>query len=149
MNKCVRGGRRQRGAVVAKVVAGVATCAFALTVAGVAGAQPGDPCSPSAMMRGHAAVMNQMADYLDAHPDVEQAMRQAMQMGSPQERHAAMMGYLQAHPDVAADMKNIRQPMMDSRASCGLPPHEMPMMDGTMPGMGMAGMGMPGMTMGH
>lgn len=139
MSNCVNGGNDYRG-VLRAIVAGAATWAFALTVAGTAGAQPWDPCSPSEMMRSHAAVMDQMADYLDAHPDVEQVFRQAMQMGSPHERHMAMQGYLDAHPDVAADMKSIHQPMMDRRANCGLPPNEMPMQAGMMPGMGMPGM---------
>lgn len=140
MSKCVNGVHGYRGAVVMAGVAGLAALMSALAVAGTVGAQPWDPCSPSEMMRGRAAVMDQMADYLDAHPDVEQALRQTMQMGSPRERHVAMQGYLQAHPDVAADMKNIRQPMMDRRANCGLPPQEMPMQGGMMSGMGMPGM---------
>ena len=140
MSKTVKGGRGHRGAVATAVVAGLAALMSAVTVVGAAGAQPSDPCSPSEMMRSHAAVMDQMADYLDARPDVGQAMRQAMQLGSPRERHAAMQDYLQAHPDVAADLKNIRQPMMDRRANCGLPAHEMPMQGGMMSGMGMPGM---------
>lgn len=140
MSKLVNGGQGHSGTAATAVVAGLAALMSVVTVLGTAGAQPLDPCSPSEMMRGHAAVMDQMADYLDAHPDVEQAMRQAMQMGSPHERHVAMQGYLQAHPDVAADMKNIRQPMLDQRANCGLPPQEMPMQGGMKSGMSMPGM---------
>ncbi|OBJ34817.1 hypothetical protein A5630_10590 [Mycolicibacterium mucogenicum] len=140
MIRYVKGGHGYRRVAATAVVAGLAAWVSALTVAGTAGAQPQDPCSPSEMMRVHAAVMDQTADYLDAHLDVEQALREAMQMGSPHERHVAMQGYLQAHPDVAADMKSIRQPMMDQRANCGLPPHEMPMQGGMMSGMSMPGM---------
>lgn len=86
--------RRLIGVTAAIVAAGVA-----LATAGVAGAQPPDPCSPRAVIRAHAAAMNQMADYLDAHPDVEQVFNDAGRLGTPEERHDA----IRAYTDVAAD----------------------------------------------
>lgn len=79
--------------------------------------------------------MDQMADYLDAHPDVEQVFIDARSKPTPQERWDAINAYTDAHPDVAAAMRNIHQPVKDLRASCGLP-----MQQGMMPGMMMPGM---------
>lgn len=107
--------------------------AMALSAAGAANAQPApEQCSPAALMRAHAATMNQMADYLDAHPDVEQVFADARGRATPQERHDVIEAYTGAHPDVAAALRDIHRPMQDLRSSCGLPGH---------PGMGFGPMG--------
>lgn len=102
---------------------------LAMASAGVASAEPApDQCSPAAMMRAQAGAMTRMADYLDSHPDVEQAFTDARGRATPEERHDAIETYVDAHPDVATALRDIRQPVRDLRANCGLPMH--PGMDG-------------------
>lgn len=123
--------------VVGASVAGVAAGIVALAAAGAAAGQPPsqDPCSPAALMRAHAAAMNQMADYLDSHPDVQQAFIDARSRATLQEREAAIDAYVATHPEIAAALQSMHQPVDDLSASCGVP------MDGMMPGaMGPEGM---------
>ncbi len=91
---------------------------------GVAGAQPpDDPCSPPAVMRAHAAAMNQMADYLDAHPEVEQLFNDAGKLATREERHDAIRAYTDGHPDVASTLQTIDQPLNDLGRRCQTPPN--------------------------
>jgi heme-binding protein len=124
-------GKRANGGWVPRcVVSAAAAGVVALAAAGAAGAQPPpDPCSPASVIRAHAAAMTQMADYLDAHPDVQQAFRDAWSKGTPEERQGAIRAYMDTHPEVAAAHQNIHQPVMDLSARCGLP-----MQEGMMPG---------------
>jgi heme-binding protein len=123
---------------VVRVAAAVAAGVVALAAGGVAGAQPpGDSCSPAAMMRAHAAAMTQMADYLDSHPDVQQAFTDARSRATAQERQAAVKAYTDAHPDVAAAFQNIHQRVADLSASCGLSMDQAMMMPGGMMSGGM------------
>jgi heme-binding protein len=124
------GKRANDGWVPRCVVSVAAAGVVALAAAGAAGAQPPpDPCSPASVIRAHAAAMTQMADYLDAHPDVQQAFRDAWSKGTPEERQGAIRAYMDTHPEVAAAHQNIHQPVMDLSARCGLP-----MQEGMMPG---------------
>ncbi len=85
--------------------------------------------------------MTQMADYLDSHPDVQQAFQDARSKSTPQERQAAIKAYTDTHPDVAAAFRGIHQPVKELNVNCGLPQGMMP--GDMMPG-GMAGHnGMP------
>ncbi len=83
-------------------------------------------------MRAHASAMTQMADYLDSHPDVQQAFQDASSKGTPQERQVAMKAYTDARPEVAAAFQSIHQPVKDLNVNCGLPQGMMP--GGIMPG---------------
>lgn len=69
-------------------------------------------------MRAHAVAMNQMADYLDAHPDVEQLFNDAGKLATPEERHDAIRAYTDDHPDVASALQAIDQPLHDLGARC-------------------------------
>lgn len=130
--------RRVVGAATAVAAAGFVGLAAAGT--GVAQPPPPDPCSPAAVMRVHAGVMTQMADYLDSRPDVQQVFVDARSKATPQERHATIQSFTDTHPDVAAAFRNIHQPMRDLMTRCGLP-----MGSGMMPG----GMGAEGMAPGQ
>ena len=62
--------------------------------------------------------MNQMADYLDAHPDVEQVFKDAGRLGTPEERHDAIRAYTDVHPDVATALQAIDQPLNNLGEQC-------------------------------
>jgi heme-binding protein len=147
VSKSAHGGWVSLRAVRAAAVS-FAAGVVALASGGAAGAQPPEnQCSPAAMIRAHATAMTQMADYLDASPDVQQALTDARSMPTPQERQAAMNAYNDAHPDVAAAFGNMHQPVANLMTSCGLSMDQSMMMPGgmMMPGMMPGGMMMPGM----
>ena len=52
-----------------------------------------------------------MADYLDDHPDVQQALTSARNMPTAEQRQAAINDYNATHPDVAAAFQNMHQPV--------------------------------------
>ncbi len=105
------------------IAAGLAA-GLAWGTGGVAAAQPpDDPCSPPAVMRAHAVAMNQMADYLDAHPEVEQLFNDAGKLATPEERHDAIRAYTDGHPDVASALQTIDQPLNDLGGRCQSPPN--------------------------
>ncbi|KUI38822.1 hypothetical protein AU195_22780 [Mycobacterium sp. IS-1496] len=127
------------------VVSAAGAGLVALAAAGAAGAQPPpDSCSPAAVMRAHAAAMTQMADYLDARPDVQQAFRDARSKATPEERRAAIRTFMDTHPDVAAAHQAIHQPVTDLSTRCGLPMQHDMMAGGTGPGGMMPGGMAPG-----
>src|ERR1700737_2332936 len=81
----------------------VAAGLVALANGGSALAQPpGDSCSPAAMMSAQADEMNQLADYLRAHPNVDNT-------DNPADAADALQ--------MVAAIRNIQAPMA---ASCGL-----------------------------
>lgn len=133
--------------------AAMAVGAVAFASVGTAQAQPSsDQCSPAALMRTHATAMSQMADYLDAHPDVSQAITNARNMPTAEQRQAAMTDYNATHPDVAAAFQNMHQPVANLMTVCGLYMDQTMMMPGgmmmpgneMMPGQMMPGSQMPG-----
>ena len=83
-------------------------------------------------MRAHSTAMNQMADYLDAHPDVQQALTSARNMPTAEQRQAAINDYNATHPDVAAVFQNMHQPVANLMTSCGLSMDQTMMMPGDM-----------------
>ncbi|WP_263858037.1 heme-binding protein [Mycolicibacterium doricum] len=134
--------RRVVGAATAVAAAGFVGLAAAGT--GVAQPPPPDPCSPAAVMRVHAGVMTQMADYLDSRPDVQQVFIDARSKATSQERHAAIQSFTDTHPDVAAAFQNIRRPMHDLMTRCNLPMGSGMMDRGMAPGQMAPGATAPG-----
>ena len=82
----------------------VAAGLVALANSGSAVAQPGDSCDPAVVMRAQADMMNQMADYLAANPNVGDTQTPADQ--------AAALRMVAAMRSMQADMA----------ASCGMLP---------------------------
>lgn len=111
----------------------VALAAVVFAAGSPAQAQPSpDQCSPAALMRTHATAMNQMADYLDAHPDVAQAITNARMMPTAEQRKAAMTDYTATHPDVAAAFQAMHQPVSALMTACGMSMDQTMMMPGSM-----------------
>jgi hypothetical protein len=86
----------------------VAAGLVALANGGSALAQPGDSCDPATVMRAQADMMNQMADYLAANPNVGNTQ-------TPADPAAALR--------MAAAMRSIQA---DVAASCGVSMDQLP-----------------------
>lgn len=107
--------------LVAVVLAAAAPCAAAAVLAGPQATGANDPCAASEVARTIGSVSKSMGDYLDAHPETNQAMTTMLQQqAGPQSLHS-MKSYLQANPKVALDMTSIAQPLTNVSTQCKLP----------------------------
>jgi len=85
-----------------------------------------------------------MGDYLDSHPETNQAMTAMLQQQAGPQSFTGLKSYFEANPKVAGDMTSIAQPLTNMSMQCKLPisiPQAMGMMQ---QGQGAAG-GLPGL----
>ncbi|WP_099037706.1 hemophore [Mycobacterium neglectum] len=115
--------RRGLSATFAVTVAGAAVLALTVSSSPVmpsATAAP-DPCAASEVAATIGAVATSTADYLDEHPQTNQALTViAKQQGGPQSL-AAVKTYFDANPQAAKDMQQLQQPLASLSARCKLP----------------------------
>ncbi|MBU8820761.1 heme-binding protein [Mycolicibacterium goodii] len=79
------------------------------------------PCTAAEMARVMSGVTFDTSNYLTEHPDVNNFFTGLK--GQPKDRIAEQVrGYLDANPTVRDDLQRIRQPSVDFRNRCGLPP---------------------------
>ena len=100
-----------------------ATCALggAAAAAGVPAATAApDPCAAGSIARSIGTVSTDAADYLDDHPETNDALTAATQQPAPQ-AFASLKSYFDANPDVAKDLQVIQQPLTDLSGRCPLP----------------------------
>jgi heme-binding protein len=102
---------------------GIAVTAAVLTVVPATPAAAADDCTASGLARTVSAVAGSTADYLDAHPAVNDAFTKLKGESRPQMRADAQQ-YLDANPSVRADLQHLRAPLNDFAQRCGvaLPP---------------------------
>ena len=80
-----------------------------------------DPCAASEVARTIGSVATSTADYLDEHPQTNQALTTiAKQQGGPQSL-GAVKTYFDANPQAAKDMQQLQQPLATLSARCKLP----------------------------
>lgn len=102
---------------------GVTVTAAVLAVAPATPAAAAADCTASGLARTISAVAGSTADYLDAHPDVNDAFTKLKGEPRPQMRADAQQ-YLDANPSVRADLQHVRAPLNEFAQRCGvaLPP---------------------------
>ncbi|CAN5661110.1 heme-binding protein [soil metagenome] len=98
--------------------------ATALVGAAVLVAQPfqaaaADDCTASGLARTVSDVTSSVADYLDAHPEVNTAFTNMKGLPRQQMRASAEQ-YLAANPAVRSDLQGIRAPLTDFSQRCGM-----------------------------
>lgn len=93
----------------------------AVVLAGVLAvpAAAADDCSASGLARTISVVAADTADYLEAHPDVNDAFTRLKGESRPQMRADAQQ-YLNANPQVRADWQKLRAPLNDLAQRCGV-----------------------------
>ncbi|MUM19815.1 hemophore-related protein [Mycobacterium sp. CBMA271] len=96
--------------------------AAALITAAVANAEPDRPdnCTAADLAGVSAGVAASTSSYLFTHPDVNEFFTGLQGRPHP-EVQAAVKGYMEANPDTAAELRGIRQPLVDLRDRCQLP----------------------------
>lgn len=95
---------------------GIAIC----TLAAPAVAAP-DPCAASEVARTIGSVATSMGNYLDAHPQTNQALTAISKQQAGPQSLVALKSYFDANPQAAKDMQKLQAPLQSLSAQCDLP----------------------------
>lgn len=80
-----------------------------------------DPCAASEVARTIGSVATSTGNYLDTHPQTNQALTSiANQQAGPQSL-GAVKAYFDANPQAAKDMQQLQQPLATLSSRCKLP----------------------------
>jgi hemophore len=110
--------RRSLAAVFAASAAGGAAVT-ALTVPSATAAT--DPCAASELARTIGSVATSTGNYLDSHPQTNQALTAVSQQQAGPQSLGAVKNYFDANPQVAKDMRQLQQPLVNLSTRCKLP----------------------------
>jgi hemophore len=80
-----------------------------------------DPCAASEVARTIGSVAKSMGDYLDSHPETNQAMTGMLQQQAGPQSLTSVKSYFEANPKVAGDLTTIAQPLTNMSMQCKLP----------------------------
>ena len=111
------GRRRLLAGLIAAAVPGAALA----VLAGPPATGANDPCAASEVARTIGSVAKSMGDYLDSHPETNQAMTTVLQQQAGPQSFTSMKSYFEANPKVAGDMTTIAQPLTNLSMQCKLP----------------------------
>lgn len=110
--------RRVLGVLTATAVGG-ATAVVLLSAPSAVGAA--DPCAASEMARTIGNVARSAGDYLDGHPETNQAMTSVLQEPAGPQSVNSLKSYFDANPKAASDMQTIALPLAGLSSRCKLP----------------------------
>jgi heme-binding protein len=111
------GRRRLLAGLIATAVPGAALA----VLAGPPATGANDPCAASEVARTIGSVSKSMGDYLDSHPETNQAMTTMLQQQAGPQSLTGLKSYFEANPKVAGDMTSIAQPLTNLSMQCKLP----------------------------
>jgi hemophore len=113
--------RRSLYAVFAASAAGGAA-AVALAVNPVTSATAAtDPCAASELARTIGSVATSTGNYLDTHPQTNQALTTISQQQAGPQSLGAIKTYFDANPQAAKDMQQLQQPLVNLSTRCKVP----------------------------
>jgi hemophore len=110
--------RRLLGVLTATGVGG-ATAVVLLSAPSAVGAS--DPCAASEMARTISNVARSAGDYLDGHPETNQAMTSVLQQPAGRQSVDSLKSYFTANPKAASDMQTIASPLAGLSSRCQMP----------------------------
>ena len=110
--------RRLLGVLTATGLSG-ATAVVLLSAPAAVGAS--DPCAASEMARTISNVARSAGDYLDGHPETNQAMTSVMQEPAGPQSVTLLKGYFDANPKAASDLQTIASPLAGLSSRCKMP----------------------------
>ncbi|ACC38910.1 MULTISPECIES: hemophore [Mycobacterium] len=111
---------KRRGLFAALVAVGLPGLAL-VTVAEPTATGATDPCAASEVARTIGSVAKQTGDYLDSHPETNQAMTAAFQGSAGPQSFGSLKSYLEKNPKVASDLQSLSQPLTNLSTQCRLP----------------------------
>jgi heme-binding protein len=100
---------------VAGVLAASAMGVAAATIAAPAATAAPASCTAAGLATTVSGVTAQAGQYLEAHPDVNDAFTQA---GNRPDAEASLRSYFVAHPSQYNDLRAIARPLSDLRSQC-------------------------------
>src|SRR6202035_720830 len=110
--------RRLLGVLTATGLGG-ATAVVLLSAPSAVGAS--DPCAASEMARTISNVARSAGDYLDGHPETNQAMTSVMQEPAGPQSVTSLKSYFDANPKAASDLQTIASPLAGLSSRCKMP----------------------------
>src|ERR1700758_1699940 len=111
---------RRRRLIAGLIASAMPGAAFAV-LAGPPATGANDPCAASEVSRTIGSVAKSMGDYLDSHPETNQAMTSMLQQQAGPQSFTGLKSYFEANPKVAGDMTTIAQPLTNMSMQCKLP----------------------------
>ncbi len=85
-----------------------------------------DPCAASEMARTISNVARSAGDYLDGHPETNQAMTSALMQPAGPHSADSLRTFLSANPKAASDLQTIALPLSGLASRCQTPPISFP-----------------------
>jgi hemophore len=111
--------RRLIGVLTATGLGGTAAVALLTSMPAAVGAA--DPCAASEMARTISNVARSAGDYLDGHPETNQAMTSVMQQPAGPNSVKSLKSYFDANPKAASDLQTIASPLAGLSQRCKMP----------------------------
>jgi hemophore len=121
MNMTTKTLRRGLYAVFAASTAGGAMVAALMGNAAPSATAASDPCAASEVARTVGSVATSMGNYLDSHPQTNQALTTIAQQQVGPQSLGALKSYFDANPQVGKDMQQLQQPLVSLSGRCKLP----------------------------
>ena len=115
--------RRLLGVLTATGLGGAAAVVLLSAPAAVSAT---DPCAASEMARAISNVARSAGDYLDGHPETNQAMTSALQQPAGPQSVDSLRAYFAANPKAASDLQTIALPLAGLSSRCQTPPISLP-----------------------
>jgi heme-binding protein len=101
-----------------------------------------DPCAASEVAKTLGAVATSTGNYLDTHPQTNQALTTISQQQPGPQSLGALQNYFDANPQAGRDMQQLQQPLVNLSSPCKLPltlPQLMGLMQSAQQGGGLPG----------
>jgi hemophore len=121
MNTTTRALRRSLCAVFAAVAVSGASVAALMGNPVPSATAATDPCAASELARTIGSVAISTGNYLDWHPETNQALTTISQQQAGPQSLGAVRGYFDANPQVGKDMQQLQQPLVTMGTRCKLP----------------------------
>ena len=115
------GNATRRRMLFAGLIGAALPSAAVALLAGPSATGATDPCAASEVARTIGSVAKSMGDYLDSHPETNQAMTTILQQQAGPQSVTSLKSYFEANPKVAVDMTSIAQPLTGLSTQCKLP----------------------------
>lgn len=80
-----------------------------------------DPCTASEVARTVGSVVKSVGDYLDSHPETNQAATSVLQRPAGPESIGTLNAYFGANPKVQSDLATVAEPLTGLTMKCQLP----------------------------
>ena len=113
--------RRSLYAVFAASAAGGASVAALMGNPAPSATAATDPCAASELAKTIGSVATSTGNYLDSHPETNQALTTISQQQAGPQSLGAIKTYFDTNPQVAKDMQQLQQPLSTLSGRCKLP----------------------------